>query len=101
MSRSVLDYMKINIDSSCISRKKCFLYTILLFILAGIFEIGGGYLVWLWLRENKEVVFGLLAGLTLAIYGIIPTFQPLISAGYMQLMEEFLLFPSDYRYAIR
>jgi small multidrug resistance family-3 protein len=47
-----------------------------LFFLAALFEIGGGYLVWLWLRENKGVVFGLLGGVTLAIYGVIPTFQP-------------------------
>ncbi|WP_292371516.1 MULTISPECIES: YnfA family protein [unclassified Methanosarcina] len=47
-----------------------------LFFLAALFEIGGGYLVWLWLRENKGALFGLLGGLTLAIYGIIPTFQP-------------------------
>ena len=47
-----------------------------LFFLAALFEIGGGYLVWLWLRENKGTVFGLLGGLTLAVYGIIPTFQP-------------------------
>ena len=46
-----------------------------LFFLAALFEIGGGYLVWLWLRENKGMAFGLLGGLTLAIYGIIPTFQ--------------------------
>jgi small multidrug resistance family-3 protein len=47
-----------------------------LFFLAALFEIGGGYLVWLWLRENKGIAFGLLGGITLAIYGIIPTFQP-------------------------
>lgn len=47
-----------------------------LFFLAALFEIGGGYLVWLWLRENKGALFGLLGGLTLAIYGVIPTFQP-------------------------
>lgn len=47
-----------------------------LFFLAALFEIGGGYLVWLWLRENKGVVLGILGGITLAIYGIIPTFQP-------------------------
>jgi small multidrug resistance family-3 protein len=50
--------------------------SIALFFLAALFEIGGGYLVWLWLRENKGAVFGLLGGLILAIYGIIPTFQP-------------------------
>jgi len=47
-----------------------------LFFLAALFEIGGSYLVWLWLRENKGIVFGFLGGITLAIYGIIPTFQP-------------------------
>lgn len=47
-----------------------------LFFLAALFEIGGGYLVWLWLRENRGVTLGLLGGLTLAIYGIIPTLQP-------------------------
>lgn len=47
-----------------------------LFFLAALFEIGGGYLVWLWLKENKGALFGLLGGLILAIYGIIPTFQP-------------------------
>jgi small multidrug resistance family-3 protein len=25
------------------------------FILAGLCEIGGGYLVWLWLREGKPI----------------------------------------------
>ena len=27
-----------------------------LFVLAGLCEIGGGYLVWLWLREGKGVL---------------------------------------------
>lgn len=46
------------------------------FILAGLFEIGGGYLVWLWLREGKSIGFGLLGAFILILYGIIPTFQP-------------------------
>jgi small multidrug resistance family-3 protein len=50
--------------------------SLVLFFLAALFEIGGGYLVWLWLKENKGAVLGLLGGLTLAVYGIIPTFQP-------------------------
>jgi len=50
--------------------------SLFLFFLAALFEIGGGYLVWLWLRENKGLTYGLLGGLTLAVYGIIPTFQP-------------------------
>ncbi len=46
------------------------------FILAGLFEIGGGYLVWLWLREGKSPWLALIGGIVLILYGIIPTFQP-------------------------
>ena len=46
------------------------------FALAGLCEIGGGYLVWLWLREGKNVWVGLLGGAVLFVYGIIPTLQP-------------------------
>ena len=46
------------------------------FILAGLCEIGGGYLMWLWLRDGRAAWFALLGALILAIYGIIPTFQP-------------------------
>jgi small multidrug resistance family-3 protein len=46
-----------------------------LFFLAALFEIGGGYLVWLWLRENKGIFFGFIGAIILAIYGIIPTLQ--------------------------
>jgi small multidrug resistance family-3 protein len=47
-----------------------------LFFAAALFEISGGYLVWLWLRENKGLSAGLLGGLILFIYGVIPTLQP-------------------------
>jgi small multidrug resistance family-3 protein len=66
----------VTIESECISRKRCFIYTILLFILAGIFEIGGGYFFWLWLREDAELVFAFLGAIILFLYGIVPTFQP-------------------------
>jgi small multidrug resistance family-3 protein len=46
-----------------------------LFFFAGMCEIGGGYLIWLWLREGKPRWTGLLGGLVLVLYGIIPTFQ--------------------------
>jgi small multidrug resistance family-3 protein len=46
------------------------------FILAGLFEIGGGYLIWLWLREGKSIWLGLMGGVILVLYGIIPTLQP-------------------------
>lgn len=50
--------------------------SIFYFILAGIFEIGGGYLVWLWLRDGKSILFGLVGAISLIIYGVIPTLQP-------------------------
>ncbi|GEM45488.1 YnfA family protein [Deinococcus cellulosilyticus] len=52
--------------------------SILLFLLAGLAEIGGGYLVWIWLREGKPVWVGLLGGLILILYGILPTLQPTV-----------------------
>lgn len=45
------------------------------FILAGLCEIGGGYLIWLWLREGKPIAYGLVGSVVLVLYGIIPTFQ--------------------------
>ena len=49
--------------------------TIILFIIAGLAEIGGGWLVWQWLKEGKAIWVGLLGGILLVGYGIIPTFQ--------------------------
>ena len=46
------------------------------FFLAGLCEIGGGYLVWLWLREHKSPVYGLLGAVVLILYGVVPTLQP-------------------------
>jgi small multidrug resistance family-3 protein len=50
--------------------------SIMLFFIAALTEIGGGYLVWKWIRERKGVVFGIVGGIVLFIYGIIPTLQP-------------------------
>jgi small multidrug resistance family-3 protein len=53
-----------------------FITTFALFVIATVAEIGGGYLVWQWLRERKKIGFGLIGGFTLFLYGVIPTFQP-------------------------
>jgi small multidrug resistance family-3 protein len=50
--------------------------SIFLFLVAGLCEIGGGWLVWQWLREGRGLTWGLAGGLVLILYGIIPTFQP-------------------------
>lgn len=52
------------------------LKSILYFILAGVLEIGGGYLMWLWLRDGKGISYAILGAVSLAIYGIVPTLQP-------------------------
>jgi small multidrug resistance family-3 protein len=50
--------------------------SILYFLVAGLCEIGGGYLVWLWLREGKSLRYGVLGAIILILYGVIPTLQP-------------------------
>ena len=50
--------------------------SLVFFVLAGLCEIGGGYLVWLWLRDAKSTWLGVLGGAVLVLYGIVPTLQP-------------------------
>jgi small multidrug resistance family-3 protein len=50
--------------------------SLMFFVLAGLFEIGGGYLVWLWLREGKSIWYAVGGAIVLALYAVIPTFQP-------------------------
>jgi small multidrug resistance family-3 protein len=50
--------------------------SVLIFLLAGLCEIGGGYLVWLWLREGKPVWYGIVGAAVLALYGVVATLQP-------------------------
>ena len=51
------------------------LLSLLLFFVAALFEIGGGYLVWLWLREKKSWTYGAMGAVVLFLYGIVPTLQ--------------------------
>jgi small multidrug resistance family-3 protein len=46
-----------------------------LFIAAGLAEIGGGYLIWRWLRDGAPVFVGILGAAILVVYGVIPTLQ--------------------------
>lgn len=48
-----------------------FVKSYFIFIIAALFEIGGGYLVWLWLKEDKPWWFGALGGIILALYGVV------------------------------
>lgn len=57
------------------------LNAVVLFVIAGLAEIGGGYLIWLWLRESKSAWYGAIGGIILVLYGIIPTLQQFPSFG--------------------
>ncbi|QYO64032.1 YnfA family protein [Leptolyngbya sp. 7M] len=46
------------------------------FLFAGICELGGAYLIWLWLRTGRSFFFGIAGVVVLAIYGMIHTLQP-------------------------
>lgn len=52
-----------------------YIQTIVLYLLAGLAEIGGGWLVWQWLREGRPLLWGALGGVVLMLYGVIPTLQ--------------------------
>lgn len=52
-----------------------------LFVLAGLCEIGGGYLVWGWMREHKPLVWALLGALILTTYGVVAALQPISEFG--------------------
>lgn len=47
----------------------------ILFVLAGLCEIGGGYLIWLWLKEGKPLWMGVAGALILVLYGVVATWQ--------------------------
>ncbi len=46
------------------------------FIIAGLCEIGGGYLIWLWLRQGGSIWIAIIGGIVLILYGVVATLQP-------------------------
>ena len=50
--------------------------SLVLFVVAGLCEIGGGYLVWQWWRNGAPWLVGALGAVVLVLYGIVPTYQP-------------------------
>lgn len=53
-----------------------FIKTLPIFILAGLCEIGGGYMIWLWLKEGRPYWYGITGAFILALYGVVATWQP-------------------------
>jgi small multidrug resistance family-3 protein len=50
--------------------------SLFLFLMAGLCEIGGGYMIWLFIREGRPLSYALMGAAVLILYGILPTFQP-------------------------
>ena len=50
--------------------------SVALFVAAAIAEIGGAYLVWIAIKDDRGLLLGLLGALSLAIYGVVAAFQP-------------------------
>jgi len=55
--------------------KEIVLRSIMLFVLAGLCEIGGGYMIWTALKDKQPLWVGILGGICLAVYGVIATLQ--------------------------
>jgi small multidrug resistance family-3 protein len=53
-----------------------------LFVAAGLFEIGGGWLIWQHQREEKPWWYALLGAIALVLYGFVPTWQPLDAGNF-------------------
>ena len=56
-------------------------YVSILFFVAGVAEIGGGWLVWQAVREQKPRWWAVAGGAVLMLYGFVPTLQPLNDFG--------------------
>lgn len=49
--------------------------SVLFFVVVGICELGGAYLIWLWLKNGRSFLFGLTGAAVLIEYGLMHTLQ--------------------------
>merc|ERR1719191_413105 len=52
------------------------LQSLAVFVIAGLFEIGGGWFVWQAIKEGRPKWYIPIGCVMLAVYGFIPTLQP-------------------------
>jgi hypothetical protein len=55
--------------------------SIFLFVVAGVAEIGGGWLIFQTVRVQQPFWWAIVGAFILVIYGFIPTFQPISNFG--------------------
>ena len=56
-------------------------YSIILFVAAGLLEVGGGWLVWQTVREDKNWIYAASGVVALIGYGFVPCLQPTSDFG--------------------
>lgn len=54
---------------------------LLLFVVAGLCEIAGGYLIWTYLRADKSIFLAFTGAVILVLYGVIAALQPIPEFG--------------------
>ena len=69
------------LKSSIVWTPQTIALSILLFIAAGLLEVGGGWLVWQTVRENKNWTFAAVGVVALIGYGFVPCLQPTSDFG--------------------
>ena len=67
--------------SSLIWTPQTIALSILLFIAAGLLEVGGGWLVWQTVREDKNWTYAAAGVIALIGYGFVPCLQPTSDFG--------------------
>ena len=50
--------------------------SIAFFLLAGLCEIGGGYMLWVAIKDKQPLWVGVFGAIVLAVYGVVATLQP-------------------------
>ena len=64
-----------NAESSFVWTPQTITLSIILFVAAGLLEVGGGWLVWQTVRENKNWIYAATGIIALIGYGFVPCLQ--------------------------
>ena len=72
-----------------------------LFVISGLAEIGGGWLVWNAVRAGKPWWWALIGSAVLVAYGFIPTLQPLSDFGRLYAVYGGIFIVMSYMWGIR
>ena len=70
-----------SVETSLVWTPQTIALSILLFIAAGLLEVGGGWLVWQSVREDKNWTYAAAGVIALIGYGFVPCLQPTSDFG--------------------